>query len=436
MSDRAPSPTPRRVSAASRARSRTAVLGALLLVASAGCGAPPAPADGVGAASRPRVWRPATPDTLGPILAIVGWHAITRHQVDSLLATAPPSVQQQYRSSPDQYRQLVERLVDTEVLHQAALRDSIDQDSLLQAELAGRIYELRIKHYYRRRMVGAPEPSDSQVAAAYEDRAKEFDMPGRVRVKHILYATQEKARAGRRRFLKGTAWDSLCARESKDARSAKNGGLLGYVATDSDLVPGIGKAPAIAAAAFALQEGAISEPVKSEKGWHLVAADDAHAPYRRPLAEVRNQLATEIKSQMNEQFTKALFDSLKHYSGVTVFDDSISTALHPARTPQELFEQAQAAGIANDRISLYRQLVKQYPKERVSEQAAFMIGFTYAEELADYGSARTAFDDFIRDFPQSDLVKSARWMLENMEKPSPDLDGESPPGQGGPESGD
>jgi outer membrane protein assembly factor BamD (BamD/ComL family) len=75
-----------------------------------------------------------------------------------------------------------------------------------------------------------------------------------------------------------------------------------------------------------------------------------------------------------------------------------------------------------------------FPNDRVSEQAAFMVGFTYAEEMQDYASARTAFEEFKQKYPQSDLVKSAQWMLDNMEKSDPPFEGDAP--EEGVEQGD
>ena len=427
----APVPAPKAFPARPVPRLRAAAA-AVVLLALSGCGGHPAPAEGPGAASAPRGWRPARPDTTGPVLAIVGFQPVTRHQVDSLLATAPQGIQQQYRSSPQEYRKVVDRLVDDQVLHQAALRDGIERDSLYQRDLAARTFELQVKHFYRRQSERIPAPTDSQVAAFYDSLTTELDVAGRVRVRHILFKTQEQAKAARRRLQKGTPWDTLCVRESRDGLSKQNGGVIGYVSTDSDLVPGIGKSPAIAAAAFALKEGEASQPLKSEKGWHLIMADDAHPAYRRSLAEVRTQLAADLTTRQKQAFAETFMDSLRRYAGVTVFEDSIAIALRPAYTPQQLFEQAQASAIPGDRIALYRELVRKYPNERVSEQAAFMVGFTYAEELADYASARAAFEEFIRTHPQSDLVQSARWMLENMEKANPPFEGESP-GQEAPE---
>ena len=59
-----------------------------------------------------------------------------------------------------------------------------------------------------------------------------------------------------------------------------------------------------------------------------------------------------------------------------------------------------------------------------------MIGFTYAEELNDYEKARSEFEKFIAKHPNSELANSARWMLQNMDKPAPDLN-DSPEGSGG-----
>jgi hypothetical protein len=191
-------------------------------------------------------------------------------------------------------------------------------------------------------------------------------------------------------------------------------------------VPGIGKAPAITAAAFALKQGEISQPLKTERGWHIITVEDVHAASRSPLSDVRDRIAANLSGRHRDEFASGLLDSLKKYTGVTVFDDSIALALRPGRTPEQLFGDAQAAPTPAERIEHYRDLVSKYPRERVSEQAAFMVGFTFAEELEDYDAAHKAFQEFIDKYPRSDLVNSAKWMLENMGKPGPSFEGEAP----------
>lgn len=400
----------------------------LLLLGHAGCSAPPAPppASGAGAPSRAMGWRPGKADTLGPVVAIVGRHRITRHAVDSLIATAPPNVRAQYYATPDAYKQVVERMVENEVLHMAGERDSVERDSAYRAELAGRAYELVIKYYYLAQLHRMPVPTDSAVTAYYEAHSNDYDTPARARVRHILVKTQAQARAAQRELASGKSWNDVVKRYSVDQISKPNGGLLGYVSSEGDGVPGIGKAPEVVAAAFKLKEGEISQPIKSDKGWNLITIEDFHAASHTPLADVRDRIVGLLQGQLQDAFASSLIDSLKRYEGVTIFDDSVKAALQPARTPGQLFGDAQAAPTAAQRIGLYRQLVTKYPRERVSEQASFMVGFTYAEELGDYDNARKAFQEFMTAYPKSDLVKSAKWMLDNMDKPTPPFEGEAP----------
>ena len=56
-----------------------------------------------------------------------------------------------------------------------------------------------------------------------------------------------------------------------------------------------------------------------------------------------------------------------------------------------------------------------------------MIGFTYAEEMGEYEMAKQEFEEFLRIYPDAELAGSAKWMLENMEKPAPTLEENAPP---------
>jgi len=100
---------------------------------------------------------------------------------------------------------------------------------------------------------------------------------------------------------------------------------------------------------------------------------------------------------------------------VRILTDSIQNAMAPALKPADLFARAQATESPVERIALFQQVVREYPNDKSATQAAFMIGFTYAEEMKDYTQARKAFESFIAKYPQSDLVESAKWMIANME---------------------
>jgi len=87
-----------------------------------------------GKATRARV--PSPVSAAGPTLAMVGGQPITRHDVDSVLMAAPPSIREDYLDDPDQYKLLVERIAQQEMLYRAAMKDGIDRDSSYLADLA------------------------------------------------------------------------------------------------------------------------------------------------------------------------------------------------------------------------------------------------------------------------------------------------------------
>jgi peptidyl-prolyl cis-trans isomerase C len=402
-----------------------------LALAVAGCGGSGAsrPASGTSADGQARVWRPGAPDTLGPTVAIVGSRRVRAHEVDSLIETAPPNLRTQLREK-EGYKSVIDRIVVEEAVYQAAQRSGVERDPDFRAALARVTREVMIRTYYEKAKAALPPPSDSAIQAYYDAHASEYEIAPRARIRHIQLPTRAKAASLRKRIQSGGLWDALARANSTDPLTRDQGGVLGFVTPANDYVPGIGKSASIVAAAFTLKEGQTSQPLKSDKAWHLIRVDNVEGKRTQPLAEVRSRIASQLMSEREDRFSKEFIDSLRAGAGAVVFDDSIAVAIEPAHTAQDFFKQAQAAVSPAQRIELYRGVVSRFPNDPVSIQAQFMIGFTYAEEMGEYDKAREEFQKFIAAHPSAELANSARWMLENMDKPAPDLK-DGPEGEGG-----
>ena len=62
------------------------------------------------------------------------------------------------------------------------------------------------------------------------------------------------------------------------------------------------------------------------------------------------------------------------------------------------------------------ELIRRFPKSRYSDQAQFMIGYTYDQQgLLD--KAREAYQKVIDNFPDSELVDDAKISIANLGKP-------------------
>lgn len=112
------------------------------------------------------------------------------------------------------------------------------------------------------RLVAAPTLARQKVGDAVA--ATVGQSAPQVRAAHILLPTREEADAARARVTTGGEDFATVARElSTDEATAANGGELGWFTRDEMVAP-------FAEAAFALEPGAISEPVETEFGWHVI----------------------------------------------------------------------------------------------------------------------------------------------------------------------
>lgn len=135
------------------------------------------------------------------------------------------------------------------------------------------------------------------------------------RAAHILLEvndklTDEQAKTkledAKQRIGKGEDFAKVAKELSQDAGSAAAGGDLGFAA------PGVYD-PDFEKALYALSKGEVSEPVKTQFGWHLIKLLDVQAPEVPSFASLKGKLEHDLKAQQVEQrfveATKALEDS-------------------------------------------------------------------------------------------------------------------------------
>ncbi len=127
------------------------------------------------------------------------------------------------------------------------------------------------------------------------------------RAAHILFAVDgddataalEQAAAVKARLDAGEDFAKLAQEFSADSGTVKKGGDLGFVEKDSF-------DPAFEQALFALQEGEVSEPVRTEFGVHLIKLTDLQSPEVPSLEAMRPALEEELKNeQVERRFVEA-----------------------------------------------------------------------------------------------------------------------------------
>ncbi|HSW10218.1 MAG TPA: peptidyl-prolyl cis-trans isomerase [Bacillota bacterium] len=155
--------------------------------------------------------------------------------------------------------------------------------------------------------------SPEEVRAFYDQDPERHAQPLSVQVRHILVATQAEAEDVRRLILAGEDFAQLAVERSLDTGSREEGGQLPWAISPGDerLVP------EFVAAAVALAEGELSEPVKTAHGYHIIRADSV-TPARQPsFEEVEASAAEELLAERRGQAFEAWLQGRRDAAPVT-----------------------------------------------------------------------------------------------------------------------
>jgi peptidyl-prolyl cis-trans isomerase D len=138
-------------------------------------------------------------------------------------------------------------------------------------------------------------PSPAEIERTYNNNIDQYTTPEQVRASHILLKTEGKddaaVKAKAEEILKqaraGADFAELAKKYSEDEASAKQGGDLDYF--------GKGRmVPEFDQVVFSMEPGKISDPVKTQYGYHIIKLVDKKPSTTRTLQEVRQQIADQL----------------------------------------------------------------------------------------------------------------------------------------------
>lgn len=134
------------------------------------------------------------------------------------------------------------------------------------------------------------EVSESDIAAAYEQRRAAYETPERRTLEQVLLQDEE---AAKRVF---EAWSA--EPETPFAAVAERAEAADGLATRLDAVDRAGlPVPELAAAAFSIAPGGVSAPVRSPFGWHVLRVVGVEPGSSRSLDDVRGELRAALAQE-------------------------------------------------------------------------------------------------------------------------------------------
>jgi peptidyl-prolyl cis-trans isomerase C len=125
--------------------------------------------------------------------------------------------------------------------------------------------------------------TDEEMHKVYDEASKQMTAEEEVRARHILVETEEEAKAIVEQIKGGADFAAVAAEKSKDRGSAANGGDLDFMGR-SELVP------EFADVAFKMFPGQMSNPVKTQFGWHIIKLEDKRMRQAPTFEQLKDQI--------------------------------------------------------------------------------------------------------------------------------------------------
>ncbi|HAW46022.1 MAG TPA: peptidylprolyl isomerase [Roseovarius sp.] len=219
---------------------------------------------------------------LDTVMATVGETEITLGHMLVLRGTLP----EQYNQIPPDvlFRGVLDQLVQQELLSQshegalsrvAQLRLDNEQRAITASEVIGEITGEAV--------------TDEALQAAYDSEYTGAAEETEYRASHILVETEEEAQALVEEIAGGANFAAL-AQEHSTGPSGPSGGELGWFGAGVMV-------PEFSEAVTALDVGEVSDPVKTQFGWHVIKLNETRAKEKPALADVRDELADTLRRQ-------------------------------------------------------------------------------------------------------------------------------------------
>jgi peptidyl-prolyl cis-trans isomerase C len=240
---------------------------------------------------------------------------VPQSEVDAQIA----KIKAQFPSEEDFSKQLAHVGQSPEQLGEM-VRKMLQQQQWLESEIASKI-----------------EVTDEEAKKFYEANKAEFEQPETVKASHILFRVNkddseevvnkklEQAKSAEARAKKGEDFATLAKELSEEPGAKESAGDLGFFPKDRMV-------PEFANAAFNQKAGDISDPVRTQFGWHIIKVTDKKAAGTLSYEEVKAQLIAYLKAKKQEEAAQALLKSLRSSAQI---ESSLPPPATPAPSPSE-----------------------------------------------------------------------------------------------------
>ena len=250
------------------------------------------------------------------VLAKIDGAPITEEDVNDAMTDIGPGLPEKLEGAERQ-KYVLDYLIDLKLVAKKAADDKLDGGPDFTRRLA--YYHDKLEMESLLTSVAKAASTDAAEHAAYDAAAKAQPPEPEIHARHILLPDEASAKAALARVKAGEDFAKVATELSKDPGG--EGGDLGWFTKDRMV-------PEFADAAFKLEPGQISEPVKSQFGWHIIKVEEKRIKSFPPFEQVKEQAARYVAQKAQSDLITSLREKVK----IERFDEAPKPAA-PADAP-------------------------------------------------------------------------------------------------------
>lgn len=238
------------------------------------------------------------------ILAIVNGVQIKESDIEAAIMRYPAE-RRAYLQSENGRKQLLEQIISFELMYNHGKDQGLENDKMYLAQVENAKKDLLTQTVIDKELASV-DVNEDEIKAYYENSKDKFKEPEQLRAKHILVDSEEEAIKIAKEIEAGLAFEDAALKNSK-CPSSQNGGDLGFFGKGNMV-------PEFEDAAFALDVDKVSEPVKTQFGYHLIKVVEKKEAREKALEEVKDSIkAAMIQEKQNEKYFTLVEDLKKKY---------------------------------------------------------------------------------------------------------------------------
>lgn len=235
-----------------------------------------------------------------PVIARVNGTEIRQSELDAVEAELG---RQLHAMDPDAKRDyLVTYIIDMHLVAKAAEAKKLAETPEFKRKLANARNRLLMEEMLE--AASKTAVTDEAMRMVYTDAIKQVADEEEVSARHILVETEDEAKQILAELKKGGDFAAIAKDKSKDPGSKAKGGDLGFFSKEQMV-------PEFAEVAFKLTKGQLSEPLKTQFGWHIIRLDDRRKKVPPAFEEVKDQLASFVERRAQSEMVARLREGAK-----------------------------------------------------------------------------------------------------------------------------